>query len=288
VWIDPRDVWSHWSVLPFSTLLAVLICHVLIIVLLGWRWQSIVDTFTVAPSLGNAVGLASATAFLNMVLPLSVGGDVGRVWFGYRTGIDLGTGALVAVLDRVIGLTGLGALLLLATLLAPSEWLPLQARIVMAAVLPAAVAMLWALPALSRLGFGGHRAARIAQLGDNIRRLRQQPRRLLIIITQSLAAHLLTVAIVVAIADGLGLALAIGDALLLVPVILFAAMIPVSIGGWGPREAAAISLLTLAGVPASGALAFSLLFGMTLLVVNGLGTLAWLASGRVGRGTVGT
>ncbi len=287
-WVDPRDVWSHWSVLPLGALVAALLCHALIIVLLGWRWQSIVGAFASPPPLGYAMRLACVTTFLNLVLPLSVGGDVGRVWFGYRAGIDLATGALAAVLDRVIGLIALGALLVLAVLLAPSHWLPLEAQFAMVVVLPAALAILWVTPALSRIVSGGPFAARIADTGDKIRRLRQQPRCLLIAVAQSLAAHLLAVAIVVAIADGLGLGLAIGDALLLVPVILLAAMLPFSIGGWGVREAAAISLLALAGVPASGALALSLLFGMTQLAVSGVGALIWLASDRAHRGTVRT
>jgi uncharacterized membrane protein YbhN (UPF0104 family) len=55
-------------------------------------------------------------------------------------------------------------------------------------------------------------------------------------------------------------------------------MLPISIGGWGVREAAAIPLLALAGIPASGAVTLALLFGLTQVAAAGCGTLYFYLS----------
>ena len=54
--------------------------------------------------------------------------------------------------------------------------------------------------------------------------------------------------------------------LALVPGALFAMSIPISIGGWGLREASAVGLWTVAGLPASDAMATSVLYGVLVLV----------------------
>jgi hypothetical protein len=54
------------------------------------------------------------------------------------------------------------------------------------------------------------------------------------------------------------------------------ALVPISIGGWGLRELAVISLLGNHGVPPDKALLFSVCFGLTLAVGSLPGALAWL------------
>lgn len=52
----------------------------------------------------------------------------------------------------------------------------------------------------------------------------------------------------------------------LVPGALFAMSIPISIGGWGLREASAVALWTMAGLPPEHALASSVLYGILALL----------------------
>ena len=52
----------------------------------------------------------------------------------------------------------------------------------------------------------------------------------------------------------------------LVPLVLFTMLIPISISGWGLREGAAAALLPIAGVPVGGAIAASVVFGLTAIV----------------------
>jgi hypothetical protein len=52
--------------------------------------------------------------------------------------------------------------------------------------------------------------------------------------------------------------------------------IPLSIAGWGLRETAAVALWAMAGLPAEGALAASILYGLLNLLGSVPGALALL------------
>jgi hypothetical protein len=70
--------------------------------------------------------------------------------------------------------------------------------------------------------------------------------------------------------------LPISDAAILFTVMIGVALVPISIGGWGLRELAVISLLGNHGVPPEKALLFSVCFGLALAVGSLPGALAWL------------
>jgi hypothetical protein len=52
------------------------------------------------------------------------------------------------------------------------------------------------------------------------------------------------------------------------PVLLLAHILPISIGGWGVREAAAVALLGMTGVDATSALLVSIMFGVRLVLAT--------------------
>jgi uncharacterized membrane protein YbhN (UPF0104 family) len=60
------------------------------------------------------------------------------------------------------------------------------------------------------------------------------------------------------------------------PVLLLAHTLPISIGGWGVREAAAVALLGMTGVDATSALLVSIMFGVLLVLATLPGALFWL------------
>lgn len=67
-------------------------------------------------------------------------------------------------------------------------------------------------------------------------------------------------------ARAVGVDLTVAAVAALVPLILFAMVIPISLSGWGLREGAAAALLPLAGASASGGLASSIAFGLVFAV----------------------
>jgi hypothetical protein len=65
------------------------------------------------------------------------------------------------------------------------------------------------------------------------------------------------------------------DAAVLFILMLGVALVPISIGGWGLRELAVVTLLASHGVPAEIALSLSLTFGIVFVLGAVPGALIW-------------
>ena len=222
---------------------------------------------------------------LNALLPGAVvGGDVYRAVVLRRAGQDTLASSWSVVLDRVSGLWmlcaigGLGAAAC-ADVLAP--WLRLPAGVFIALMLAGTALWLllpWALPALLRRWCPGWlaplRTAALrpdfgAQLGWQV--------------LASVAVQILSAA---ALAGG-GLALGVqlspaAWAFAIAPVFLMAAL-PVSVGGWGTREAAAVAALAPFGVAAPAAVGVGVIYGVYGLAQGALGALAFGLPRSAGR-----
>jgi uncharacterized membrane protein YbhN (UPF0104 family) len=92
------------------------------------------------------------------------------------------------------------------------------------------------------------------------------------------AQHLCRIAGVVFVARAVGVDADIFAFFALVPAAFLAAMAPITIGGWGVREASFVYFLGVAGVDAHAALATSILFGLTRILIGLAGGLVWLAA----------
>ena len=87
---------------------------------------------------------------------------------------------------------------------------------------------------------------------------------------------MLTIAAVWSLGQAQGLALSPVDAAVLFAVMVGVALIPFTIGGWGLRELAVVSLFGGYGLTSERALVFSMYFGLTTVVASLPGALAWL------------
>jgi uncharacterized membrane protein YbhN (UPF0104 family) len=81
---------------------------------------------------------------------------------------------------------------------------------------------------------------------------------------------------------GLNLGMSLADCMVLTPLIVLAAMLPISLGGWGVREGAAILLFGLVGLTRSDALALSVVFGLCTVAVSLPGSVLWFVQDRAG------
>lgn len=280
VFVDLDRLWANLSQIDERYIGLALALHAIIVALLGWRWRTILLALGVWRRIDWAIGLTFVATLLNLLLPLSLGGDVGRVLLGRRSDIGLAVGTTVAVFDRVIGVTALALLALPALLIVPSmstasPWLWVAALLVPGCVLVGMLGVSAAIVLARRWEI----ARRITDFAGPFRHLVDRPLLLGMITVQSLGGHLLAIVVAYVIATGLGLPLTLAQSFLLMPPVLLAAALPLSLGGWGVREAAAVPMLGLAGISATGALAIALLFGLTQLVMAGLGSLAWLTLG---------
>lgn len=96
----------------------------------------------------------------------------------------------------------------------------------------------------------------------------------------SVAANILSFA---AAAAAVGLVLPADAIFAVIPLVLFAMLVPLTVGGWGLREGAAVAILPLVGATPEGALAASALFGLLFLTSAILGAGLSALAGAVAR-----
>ena len=274
---DPARVLAQLRQAHPGWLLAGLAAAVASNVVSALRWRALARWLGADLHVGDACRWYFQAIGLNALLPGAVvGGDVYRAVVLRRAGQDTLASSWSVVLDRVSGLWmlcaigGLGAAAC-ADVLAP--WLRLPAGVFIALMLAGTALWLllpWALPALLRRWCPGWlaplRTAALrpdfgAQLGWQV--------------LASVAVQILSAA---ALAGG-GLALGVqlspaAWAFAIAPVFLMAAL-PVSVGGWGTREAAAVAALAPFGVAAPAAVGVGVVYGIYGLVQGALGALAF-------------
>lgn len=205
---------------------------------------------------------------VNQALPGGVLGDAGRAVRARAQAGLLASGQAV-VLERLAGQIGLlcvFAAAFLATRGVPGGldwpgWLlpPVAALVLGALLLPAALA-------LAVRHVSGRVALWLAAAGRTAYRALAAPEVRWRQIGLSLGTALCNVAAFAFCARAVGAGLAPGAVLALVPLILFAMLIPVTVSGWGLREGAAATLFPLAGATAAEGLAASVAFGLVFLV----------------------
>ena len=88
--------------------------------------------------------------------------------------------------------------------------------------------------------------------------------------------HAFTIVVVWSVGQAQGLALPLPDVVVLWTVMVGVVLMPISIGGWGLRELAVISLLASYGVAPERALLLSVCFGLALAFGSLPGALTWL------------
>ena len=93
-------------------------------------------------------------------------------------------------------------------------------------------------------------------------------------ISMSLGTAMCNIAAFAFCAMAIGFALLPVSALVFVPLILLCMLIPLTVGGWGPREGAAVAVLPLAGATPAEALAASVAFGCAMLIAAAPGLIA--------------
>jgi hypothetical protein len=95
-----------------------------------------------------------------------------------------------------------------------------------------------------------------------------RPRNAFVGVVAALAGHLIVAAALFSAVRATGAMLAGTDAIVVLPAILLLTALPISIAGWGVREAGMTLGLGSTGVPAEFALLASLLIGLMMILVH--------------------
>jgi uncharacterized membrane protein YbhN (UPF0104 family) len=251
------------------------------------RWRRLLALDAVALPFARAYRYYLEAMFFNQALPGAIGGDVMRIYRVRAHCSGLGQAFNSVVLDRMIGLVGLCALI--------AAGLPLLLQRIGDTGPAAGLGLLFALGLvgigalllIARLpeeGAGGAVRRTLVRFAKLAMRLMRRPADGIPVLLLALATHGLLVTTAWLTAQSLGLDFTLIDCLIVVPVAVLIATLPISLGGWGVRESAMAAGFVLIGAQAAGdagAVALSILLGLEFLAIGLIGGLVWFFGGAV-------
>jgi glycosyltransferase 2 family protein len=246
-----------------------------------WRLTAAQLGQSIAP--GRAVREYYLAQLLNNTLPGGVAGDAGRA-LRARHEAGLVRAGQAVMIERLAGqialcTVGLAAALAMAAL-NPGDGSWRRWPFPFAVALATCAALAFPAFHILRRRVPGMAAASAA-FADAVRR-GLLPRGVWPVqVALSLATVACNLAAFASCAHAIGTTLPLVAVLTVVPLVLLAMLVPVTVGGWGTREAVAAALWPLLGSSAAAGIAASATFGLTTLAASlpGLVVLLWPAGG---------
>jgi uncharacterized protein (TIRG00374 family) len=291
--VNLRAVGDKIGAIGFLSCAVCVLVMLLLTIMVAWRWQLILARMRNPVAFAESWRLVLIGFFFNQILPSGVGGDAVRVWLLTRGGSRLRMAFLSVAADRTFALSAVilcmaGFLPLL--LHGPAKW-PVTLLTVTGALSIAVLLMLRpVLGLLTRVlpdrlyRVAGGLLDRVLNLllefGALLRLiLRARPEGPSVICI-SIANQIVLGWIVYFIAGRLHVEIGLITVIALFSPAMLLSMMPISLGGWGVREAALVWLLGTANVPQDASLAISLLFGIVTSVASLVGAVLWLFERR--------
>ncbi len=239
----------------------------------AWRWRVVARALGADIDLPVATGAYYRSLFLNSVLPGGILGDVHRaVTQGRRAG-DVAQGVRAVAWERLCGQVIQAIVTAVVLLTLPSPVRPALPYVLAGIACVAGCAGLVVRGAARRRRSRLTRAARVivADLRCGLLARRVWPR-LTLASLLVVAGHTATFVIAARVA---GCTAPLGELVALLMVIQTASVIPLSIGGWGPREGAAAWAFAAAGLGAATGVTVATLYAVLMLaaVTPGAGLL---------------
>ncbi len=252
-------------------------------IIAGFRWNTVLKGIGIGLSFWETVRLFYIGTFFNQALPGGTGGDAVRVYMVYKANWGLRGALNGVILERVATVLAL-VMLVVGTLPFFAANLDVAGRawiIPFVALVSIATACgLLALCLLDRLPSRLRRWRVVRGLGnlaDDARAIFLRPAVTLPALVWSILGHVNIAIAVYVLSLGLNLDITAFDSIVLMPPVLLAMTIPVSIGAWGVRENAMVVAFGLIGVSAEAATVLGVLLGLVGLAVAIPGGILWLA-----------
>ncbi|BBL70999.1 lysylphosphatidylglycerol synthase transmembrane domain-containing protein [Methylogaea oryzae] len=247
--------------------------------IMGERWRIILSAYDLKTALSTLVKITYLSVFMGQFLPASIGGDAIRVVMIKRCGVRLTLGAVSTVIDRGFALIALFFLVPLAFVNDIKEFQNTETQIIAASLtflmLVSPLVLAYMAPFFERKAHHRRWIRPIAYIASGMKHLICSPLKIFSVLSISLAVHLLSAVALWSVMMGLGSEISFWLGLTIFPAIILAQMLPVSLGGWGVREVAAISVLGMVGVNPQVALTSSVMLGIFYALASLPG--AWYA-----------
>lgn len=252
------------------------------------RWQLVVRLQIGPIPLREAFHSLMVGVFFNQVLPSGIGGDAVRIWLLTRKYRGYLHQAVMAVLiERG---TGLLALMTIAVVVSPwLIWGPVgdslqDAGTVTGLMGSLAVALIGGYAFLAAVrglpAFAPRWWQSVTAAYGDVRRAAIGSSLSLPILLLGAAGHVTLLLAIAAFAKALSIPISVVSVVVLTPPAMILASLPLSIAGWGVREAGFTAILALVGVTATDATLLGLSVGFMQLAQGLVGGLVWVAGRR--------
>lgn len=253
----------------FVPLTGALLLVLLMSVLVALRWRLLAGWMGIALPLGLAVRAHFLGLFGGQLLPATIGTDLVRGSVVARHTGSIRRAAASVLADRLVALFAACLLLALTYPSLAKIPIPLAGFLAPAAVLASGAVLLAFLlactGALQRV-FG--MSGRILRGFDTIDGLVLQPKPILAAILVAVAIHGIAVMAAAVTAAAYGVDASLRVWLSIIPVSIIVCAIPVSVNGWGAREAVIVVLAAGHGISEADALVVSLTLGVLNILAS--------------------
>ena len=267
-----RGVDMFWILASFSL-------HALGLWISAVRWRILIQAQGDTVPLGYLVKSYLVGTFFNNFLPTRFGGDVVRIWDGSHYSRSVLRSSAVVLVERLTGVIVLLLLALTASLVRldmarefPVIWLAMALASAGLAALfgfltPLGEKLLRRLP---EPGFWGRLKGKALEFREAVLVYRSRKGAVLKALFWALLLQINVIVHYYLAGKAFHLEVPLLDYFIFIPVVLLVLTIPISIGGLGVREALYISILGYYAIPASAAVAFSLIADTAFTLAIGL------------------
>lgn len=259
-----------------SWMIAALAIYGLMVWISAWRWRLLLAAQSVKVTISMLSESFLVATFFNNFLPSNIGGDVVRIADTAPLTTSKTVATTIVLVDRVLGLLALFAVACAGMLAAARVGVNLPGTGYLwpffLASLVVSIAVLlfprWLPSLLSPLRVISPEWVdeRLRRLGNTLESFRQRPLDLCRAFVGALLVQMSIVAFYLCAARGLSIPLPMLYGAVLIPTSLIVQMLPISINGFGVREAVFVFFFTSVGLATDSALALSLV-GAALIMV---------------------
>lgn len=291
--VNVGELWAGARKASLTWLLIALGFYTLNMVASAWRWHLLLEAQHVKMPRRKLLGSILVAAFFNNFLPSNIGGDVIRIRDTAHATRSKTLATMVVLVDRGLGLMALVLISALGATMAAElhgsgstpVW-PSWLWVTFAAGAAIAGPAFYAPNAVHRL-LQPLKIIHAEWVGDRIdtmvsalSRFRERPGAVLGCFSGALLVQALVVIFYVAVAESLQVPIHSWDLAVIVPLSLVVQMLPVSVNGFGVREATFSLYFARIGLPIASAVLLSLVAAAVMMFFSLSGAIVYVSRGR--------
>jgi glycosyltransferase 2 family protein len=286
LWATARRASPAWLAIAFAI-------YAFNILLSVWRWRLLVDAQELDVPFRQLGASMLVALFFNNFLPSNIGGDVIRVADTARAAGSKTLATTIVLIDRTMGMMGLVLVAACGASMVASGTghvrLPIWPSWLWAGFLAGAavgVPMFWSPAGVGRLlqpltvVHPEWVGVRIDNVTTTLERFRSRPGALASCFVGAVLVQMTSVVFHLAIVHALGIPIGAFDLAVAVPLAGVLQMLPVSVNGFGVREAAFCFYFTRIGLPCEQAILLSLCATALAMLFSLTGAAVYVARGR--------